>query len=57
MHGKKLGDKEVAYKAFLKNLTESHYYGYMNLPENGENIEYDHHHRMEVRTLFLSILQ
>ncbi|WP_158546359.1 MULTISPECIES: SseB family protein [unclassified Catenibacterium] len=35
-------DKEVAYKAFLKNLTESHYYGYMNLPENGENIEYDH---------------
>ena len=36
------GDKEVAYKAFLKNLTESHYYGYMNLPESGENLEYDH---------------
>ena len=35
-------DKEVAYKAFLKNLTKSHYYGYMNLPENGENIDYDH---------------
>ena len=35
-------DKEVAYRTFLKNLTESHYYGYMNLPENGENIEYDH---------------
>ena len=26
----------------IKNLTESHYYGYMNLPENGENIDYDH---------------
>ena len=36
------GDKEVAYTAFLKNLTESHYYGYMNLPESGENLEYDH---------------
>ena len=35
-------DKEVAYRAFIKNLTESHYYGYMNLPENGENIDYDH---------------
>lgn len=35
-------DKEIAYKAFLKNLTESHYYGYMNLPESGENLEYDH---------------
>lgn len=35
-------DKEVAYSAFLKNLTEAHYYGYMNLPENGENIDYDH---------------
>ena len=43
MHGKKAqDDKEVAYKAFLKNLTESHYYGYMNLPESGENLEYDH---------------
>ena len=35
-------DKEVAYRAFIKNLTESHYFGYMNLPENGENIDYDH---------------
>jgi len=36
------GDKEVAYRAFIKNLTESHYFGYMNLPENGEDIDYDH---------------
>lgn len=35
-------DKEVAYRAFIKNLTESHYFGYMNLPENGEDIDYDH---------------
>lgn len=35
-------DKEVAYRAFIKNLTESHYYGYMNLPENDVNNEYDH---------------
>ena len=27
-------DKEVAYKAFLKNLTESHYYGYIEYEMN-----------------------
>ena len=34
-------DKETAYRAFIKNLTEAHYFGYMNLPQEGDS-EYDH---------------
>lgn len=37
---KSVDDKETAFRSFIKHLTESHYYAYMNLPANGDD-EYD----------------